>query len=141
MNEPQIKPKNKIISSITIEGYFVDYDQWNRAKLMFLDDYEKDLPKISFAKSYMLQKAKITEGKSPLVEDDKYILINCPKNSLGYLPETNENEKKIKVVPIKKLIQHKVQCLVTIKKYNFKKGIQTIKRWNIKLLKMTLLEL
>lgn len=126
---------------ITIEGYFVNYDKWNRAKIMFLDDYEEDLPKTSFTKSYMLQKAKTIKGKSPIVEYDKYMLINCPKNALGYLPDTNENEKKIKVVPIKKLIQHKVQCLVTVKEYNFKKGIQFINGWNIKLLKMTLLEL
>ena len=134
------KRKNKIIPLITIKGYFVNYDQWNRAKLMFLDDYDGDLPKMSFAKSYMLMKDKSTDGKSPLVDDNKYMLINCPKNALGYLQDNDENATKIKVVPIKKLLQHKVQCAVAVKKYKFKKGTKTIQGWNIKLVKMTLLD-
>ena len=135
------KLKNKIIPLIVVKGYFVKYDQWNRAKLMFLDDYDGDLPKMSFAKSYMLMKANSTDGKSPLVDNNKYMLINCPKNALGYLPDTSENATKIKVVPINKLIQHKVRCVVAVKNYKFKKGNQTIQGWNLKLSEMTMLEL
>lgn len=125
---------------IVIEGYFVEYDKWGRVKLMFLDDYEGDLSKMSFAKSYMLRKAEKNKGKSPLVDDNKYMLINCPKNMLGYLPNTAGNAKKIKVVPIKELLQHKVRCVVGVNQYNFKKGTQTIQGWNIKLSEMCLIE-
>ena len=135
---PKLKNKKTLI---VVKGYFVNYDQWNRAKLMFLDDYDGDLLKMSFAKSYMLMKDKTMDGKSPLVDNNKYMLINCPKNALGHLPNTAENETKIKVVPINKLIQHKVQCDVVVKNYKFKKGNQIIQGWNIKLIKMTMLEL
>lgn len=124
---------------INIEGYFVEYDQWNRAKLMFLDDYD-DLPNISFTKSYMLKKAEITKGKNPLVDNNKYIMINCKKNDMGYLPDTIDNKTKIKMKPITDLLQHKVKCFVSINNYNFKKDQTTISGWNIKLIKMILLE-
>jgi hypothetical protein len=132
------KLRNKI--PIIIKGYFVNYDKWDRAKLMFLDDYDDDLPKISFAKSYMLRKSENVVGKSPLVEDNKYMIINCPKNAIGHLPNNNENIKKIKIVPIKELLQHKVQCVVSVNSYKFKKNNKIIQGWNIKLSEMILLE-
>jgi hypothetical protein len=82
--------KNKKIL-ITIKGFFVNYDMFNRAKLMFLDDYDGDLSKTSFAKSYMTKKAEKTPGYTPMVEGNKYMLIKCPKNALGYLPNISKN--------------------------------------------------
>jgi hypothetical protein len=124
---------------INITGYFTEYDQYNKAKLMFLDDYD-NLQKLSFTKSYMLHKEKTIEGKAPLI-DNKYMLINCPKYCMGNLPDTLENKTKIKIIPIISLIQHKVKCDVVIKTYKFNKGSNTMQGWYIKLLKMTLLEL
>jgi hypothetical protein len=132
--------RNKISPLITIKGYFVEYDRWNRAKLMFLDDYDGDLSKMSFAKSYMINKAKKIEGKNPLVDDNKYMWVNCTKNQLGNLPDNTANKKKIKIVPVKELIQHTVICVVSVNKYKFKKNKKIIQGWNIKLTEMTLLE-
>jgi hypothetical protein len=124
---------------ITIKGYFVNHDKWDRVKLMFLDDYD-ELPKLSFTKSYMINKLNKTVGKAPLDEDNKYMIINCPKNALGYLPNTIKNKTLIKAVPIKELIQHKVQCDVVVKNYRFKKNNKLIQGWTIKLSEMTLLD-
>lgn len=132
----KIKPYN---CKILIDGYFVDYDQWNRAKLMFLDDYD-NLNTLSFAKSFMTKKSESHAGKNPLVDNNKYMLINCKKEDLGYLPDNDENKTKIKVVPIAELLQHKVRCYVSINDYNFKKNNLIISGWNIKLIKMSLLE-
>jgi hypothetical protein len=140
-NQSHIPEKRKKNPIITIEGYFINYDQWNRAKLMFLDDYDGDLTKMSFAKSYMIMKDKSMDGKCPLIDNKTCMLVNCPKNALGHLPNNAENIKKIKVIPIQKLVQHKVCCVVSVNQYKFKKGFQTIQGWNLKLLKMTMLEL
>ena len=132
----KIKPYN---CKILIDGYFVDYDQWNRAKLMFLDDYD-NLNTLSFTKSFMIKKSESHTGKNPIVDNNKYMLINCKKDDLGYLPDTDDNKTKIKVLPIAELLQHKVRCYVSINDYNFKKNNLIISGWNIKLIKMSLLE-
>jgi hypothetical protein len=124
---------------IIIDGYFVDYDQWNRAKLMFLDDYD-NLNNLSFTKSFMIKKSESHIGKNPIVDNNKYMLINCKNDDLGYLPDNDENKTKIKVLPITELLQHKVRCYVSINDYNFKKNNLIISGWNIKLIKMSLLE-
>lgn len=144
------KPENKLINTnlrnknqykckIIIDGYFVEYDQWNRAKLMFLDDYE-NLQNLSFTKSFMLKKSESNGGKNPLVDNNKYILVNCKKDDLGYLPDIDKYKTKIKLLPITELLQHKVRCHVSINDYNFKKNESMISGWNIKLIKMNLLE-
>lgn len=157
---------NNYKNTITLYGYFVNYDQYNRAKLMFLDDYncEDGLVSIdksklnidkflnnknSFTKSYLINKASKTTGNSPII-DNKYFLINCVKNIVGYKPSEidslkfnnlpDEKTQKINLipVPIHELIQNTVACEVTIKNYKFiDKNKEIIQGWNIKLVKMT----
>ena len=139
---------------------------------MFLDDYncEDGLVSIdksklnidkflnnknSFTKSYLINKESKTTGNSPII-DNKYFLINCVKNTVGYKPiaidslksnnlpneknKENKQQKNLVPVPIQDLIQNTVECEVSIKNYKFtdnKKEI--IQGWNIKLLKMTFL--
>ena len=163
---------NTYKNTITLYGYFVNYDQYNRAKLMFLDDYncedgitpidksklniDKFLNnKNSFTKSYLINKAFRDVGHNPII-DDKYFLINCVKNTVGYKPITidslksnnlpneknKENKQQINLVPvpIQDLIQNTVECEVSIKNYKFTdKKKEIIQGWNIKLLKMTFL--
>ena len=168
---------NNYKNTITLYGYFVNYDQYNRAKLMFLDDYncedgitpidksklniDKFLNnKNSFTKSYLINKAFRDVGHNPII-DDKYFLINCVKNTVGYKPiaidslkynnlsagsnnvcgfSTSSSAEKINLipVPIQELIQNTVVCEVSIKNYKFTdKKKEIIQGWNIKLLKMT----
>lgn len=154
-------------NNITLHGYFVNYDQYNRAKLMFLDDYNcedglisTDKSKLnidkflnnknSFTKSYLINKASKTTGNSPII-DNKYFLINCVKNTVGYKSSeidslkfnnlSNEKTQKINLipVPIQDLKQNTVACEVSIKNYKFTdKNKEIIQGWTIKLLKMTI---
>jgi hypothetical protein len=163
---PKSNYKNNNKNAITLYGYFVNYDQYNRAKLMFLDDYncEDGLVSInksklnidkflnnknSFTKSYLINKASKTAGNNPII-DNKYFLINCVKNIVGYKPSEidslkfnnlpTEKPQKINLIPmpIQELIQNTVVCEVTIKNYKFiDKNKEIIQGWNIKLLKMT----
>ncbi len=144
--------------NIKLQGYFVNYDKYDRAKLMFLDDYDADdsnnseKKEMSFAKKYMLVKTKQTQktgGNSPVSEDGKYFLIKCPKNAVGFLGDVvdgtaakiERDNDKIKIVPIQSLKQHKVECIVSVNNYNFTKDEEKICGWNLKLLKMSLLQL
>ncbi len=150
-------PKNIII----VHGYFVNYDKYHRAKLMFLDDYDyedtsytnnlasnnlklntkKFFPdKMSFTKSYLTNKAEKTEGHNPII-DNKYFLVNCAKNTVGYLSLKND-DTRLNLAPIQDLIQHTVECDVSIKHYKFTGADKKIVQgWNIKLLKMKLVKL
>jgi hypothetical protein len=150
--------------NIKVQGYFVNYDQYNRAKLMFLDDYDdndqvdkdakKDAKKeASFAKKYMLLKMRKTQrsgGNSPVSDDGRYFLIKCPKGAAVQLdqvfdPNSSDSskpkKKPISLVPIESLKQHKVECIVRVCHYNFTKNDEKISGWNLKLLKMSLLEM
>ena len=121
---------------LTLQGYLVDYDKYDRAKLMFLDDYDCE-KNISFTKRYLLSKSKTIEGNNPII-DDKYFLINCKKNGIGLLPDESNN--LIKRVPIEMLKQHKVECSVYLKAYKFFKNEVEIKGWNLRLISMKLIE-
>ena len=140
-------------SSITVRGYFVNYDKFNKAKLMFLDDYNDTgenyssmqalrmtnpiAHKCSFTKSYLINKANNSLGNTPIV-DAKYFLINCPKNVLGTIPNTD----KINLFPIQELVQHTVECNVIIRHYKFTdKNRKVIQGWNIKLINMRVIAL
>ena len=123
---------------VRIEGYFTEYDKWNRLKLMFLDDYDApdyaDGTKrpLSFSKTYMMNKVDKLEGRSPISEDGKYMTINCPKNITGAIV-IDKITQKINIIPMPELRQNKVRCVVCIKQYNFKKNGQRIQGWNINL--------
>lgn len=147
---------------IKIQGYFVNYDKYNRAKLMFLDDYNSDEPEkksntlgkkeVSFAKKYLLLKSKHmmhSDGHSPVSDDEKYFLVNCPKNSIGFFDNVvdgtnatiirdDKKEFATNVVPLISLKQHTVECIVKVNYYNFTKNGEKIHGWNLKLLKMSL---
>lgn len=123
---------------LTLQGYLVDYDKYDRAKLMFLDDYDCEKNNTSFTKRYLLSKSKMIEGNNPII-DDKYFLINCKKNSIGLLPDDASNNL-IKRVPIEMLKQHTVECSVYLKAYKFVKNGVVIKGWNLKLVSMKLIE-
>jgi len=115
--------------TVRLQGYFTEYENF-RAKLMFLDDY--DLTSLSFTKSYLMNKLEKIRGKSPIVENNKYFMINCGKVCVGYMADT--------IVPIEKLKQHKVECIVNFKKYNFKKNNNQIEGWNLQLVKISMIE-
>jgi hypothetical protein len=115
---------------------------------MFLDDYGDDEYKSqSFTKKYIISKSYKFDGKNPLSENNTCFYIKCAKNIVGYRPISDEmlkkNKEDIKLVetPITDLIQHKVECVVSINHYRFKKNNSLIKGWNLKLIKMTLVGL
>jgi hypothetical protein len=132
------------VTFITIEGYFTEYDKWNRLKLMFLDDYDEPdyavgtKRPLSFTKTYMMNKLKTMTGKSPISDDGKYMTINCPKKVTGSLYVDNQTQM-INIIPMAELRQNKVQCIVSIKQYNFKKDGESIRGWNINLSAIKLL--
>ena len=128
------------MTNITIQGFFVNYDKYNRARIMFLDDYDPESlnsfkwvlspsdKMTTFTKSFMIQKSHIKNGKSPMTECGKCFNVKCDKKSLCYINN--------KVVPILDLKQHKVSMLVKVSPYNFK----GTKGWSIKLIRADLTE-
>jgi hypothetical protein len=135
--------KNK---TVVIQGFFTHYDDFNRAKLMFLDDYdEEDLSTKSFTKSFITNKSK-NKGNNPLSKDGDCFFIKCKKGQVGLIDShclennNNQTENKLRLVPIIELIQHKVECVVQIYNYRFKKNDELIVGWNLKLLNIKLLE-
>lgn len=125
---------------LVLHGFFINYDMYNRAKIMFLDDYNYDEinsqnvlnNKLSFTKNYILKKSKKTNGKSPILDNNTCFNVNCMKTQIGYINNIPH--------PIKDLIQHQVEMCVEIKKYDFTKMGTHINGWNIKLIKMSLFE-
>lgn len=131
---------------IYLQGYFISMDKYDRAKIMFLDDYElydstskesgdkseTKLP-ISFTKSYLLKKNDRFSGNSPIIDNGTSFYIKCRKNKVGY--------KNNIPCHISELIQHKIEAHIEIKTYNFKKGDNRNQGWYIDLKKITLLEL
>jgi hypothetical protein len=139
--------KNK---TIVIKGFFNYYDDFNRAKLMFLDDYDEEELSTksstkSFTKSFITNKSK-NDGNNPLSKDGECFFIKCKKGQVGLIdcPCLENNDKqtatKPRLVPIIELIQHKVECVVQINNYRFKKNGELIAGWNLKLLNIKLLE-
>ena len=112
--------------TLILHGFIVEFDKYNRIKLMFEDDYNLDNKQVSFTKSYILNKSNNpTYDKSPLV-DNKHFLINCGKIKFC----THKGE----VVSIEIFRQCMVSCLVKINTYNFYKDNTNIKGWNINLI-------
>lgn len=133
-------PKEKT-TKLILHGYFISYDKYDRAKIMFLDDYDLgDFDKKSindnnhqFTKSYIINKSAKTDGKNPLTDGNTCFNIKFGKNKVGFIDD--------KPVPLYDLKQHKVTIQAEIQKYNFTKVGNLIQGWNIKMLKMSLLEL
>ena len=155
------------MSIITVHGYFINIDKFNRIKLMFLDDYSciesnkdpvykypinTDDKSMSFTKSYIINKCKLP-CKNPVV-DDNCFLINMGK--IKYYDANNEdiseysidNNKEMKIntrnssevmqwEPIINLKNHIVSCKVKINKYNFTKDNINNQGWNLKLISIS----
>lgn len=126
------------MTKLVLHGFFICCDRYNRAKIMFLDDYDcndvnkPDVKCISFTKSYMLNKSTKKNGNSPLTDDNTCFNVKYGKNKVGFI----NNQP----VPLLELKQHKVEIHVEIQNYNFIKMGNIIRGWNIKMLKMSLLE-
>ena len=101
-------------SVVLLYGYYIYYDDYNRAKLMFLDDYDSDdiSDKQKFTKLFITRKSK-SRGYAPISDDQKHFYIKCKKDSVG-LNGLNDSPK---LVPIKELIQHKVECIAKVNEY------------------------
>jgi hypothetical protein len=124
---------------IKVQGFFISCDKYNRAKLMFLDDYD-ETTSMSFVKKYILAKSKKISGNNPLVENDTCFLIKCHKHSVGYTKDIRKNSDFV-ITPMSALQQHKVECVVKVNEYNFVKDGDVIEGWNLNLIKMNLLEM
>ncbi len=124
---------------ITIQGFLTSIDKYNTAKLVFLDDYNQNFSKISFTKNYMEKKYR-KDGReynrSPII-DDMTFKVKCGKVHIGY----DIQDTTIKIVNIRELIQHQVECVVLSKNYNFQKNGVHYKGWSLILQEMRLLEL
>lgn len=148
----QKKKYHKIPNRVLVlQGFFTYYDKYNRAKLMFLDDYDCDSVSLKhpecnkfalFTKSFIINKSNKTLGNSPLTTDKESFYVNCNKNQIGLIDcEFIEGVNPApKLVPITDLLQHKVECVVKINNYNFKKNGELLIGWNLKLVKIKLLE-
>lgn len=103
---------------------------------MFLDDYEpEDTHKETFAKKYIMHKTKTFAGYSPISPDHKYFVVKCPK-SAGGIVDTSKNGERPRLIPIAELIQHVVECTVSVKEFKF----QTTRGWNLNLLKIRMVK-
>lgn len=128
------------MSVITIQGFLTNIDKYNTAKIVFLDDYNKDeMNKLSFTKTYINQKCR-KDGRgcnySPMIDNTTF-KVKCGKIHIGYIVSDNT----IKIVNIRELIQHQVECVVLSKNYNFQKNGVHYKGWSLILQEMRLLEL
>lgn len=142
------RPKKQMV--LLMRGFFTQLDKYNRIKMMFLDDYDSADTQIdAFAKKYIMQKSKNTYGYSPITPDHKYFFIKCPKN-MGGIVNVAKHSDKPRLIPIAELSQHKVECVVRVNEYNYKKKIP-IKQdtntddiptsgWNLVLMKIQMIE-
>lgn len=145
------KPKNPII---VLQGYFVYFDKFFRAKLMFLDDYDAEcetknsvkkdntLYGKTFTKRYITSKAHKTnslpDSYSPMSDDKKYFFVKCKDDSCG-LVDLDQNKPRL--LPIRELIQHKVEIIAKVNNYKFTTQDNELKQgWNLNLIKIKLLE-
>jgi hypothetical protein len=147
---------NKLI----LTGFLVDYDKYNRIKLMFISDYEnKKSSYFDFTKEYITKKNKYYKSKNqdsycPIVNDN-YFYIKCKKKQKGIMPidklnhlkDTNieeynliqlTNNEGIVNVDINYLVQHTVKCLVDINEYKFNLNGYLNEGYNFKLNKIVL---
>lgn len=131
-------------TKLVLQGFFISYDQYDRAKIMFLDNYNANeegnattsrnnkFISDSFTKSYVTKKSAPKNGKHPMTDDNTCFYVKCGKKPIGIIDN--------KLVPIRELKQHTVELQVEVKTYNFTKMGNKIHGWNINLLKMRLLE-
>jgi hypothetical protein len=123
--------------TLILQGFFISCDLYNRAKIMFLDDYDlidkTYKNKITFTKSYITKKSNIDNGKSPITDNNTSFYVKYTKKNIGTISG--------KPVPLLDLKQHKVELLVNVSHYNFTKMNNVIRGWNIKLLQMNLIEM
>jgi hypothetical protein len=135
-------------TQIFLQGYFTEYDKFNRAKIMFLDDYDGyddsssngkkysslNFKQMSFTKSYLTNLCRKMNGNNPLTDDKQYFYIKCSKKQqIGFIND--------EMVPLLQLKQHKVEIDMVISKYDFKKSGERFNGWTIKPLKFKLLEM
>lgn len=119
---------------LLLQGYFIHYDKYDRAKMMFLDDYDDD-GKHKFTKSYITQRSN-REGYAPISEDKKHFYVKCKKGAVGLI-----EGKPSRLVPIQELIQHKVECVVKVNDYKFYADGEMKQGWNLRLANIKLLEM
>jgi hypothetical protein len=140
---------NNTTDAIILYGFFVSCDNYNRIKIIFLDNYDSnddtkyDVNKIktvseirnsvSFTKSYITKKSNQKNGSNPLSDCQTSFNVKYTKKNIGYMNG--------EPVPLLDLKQHKVKLLVKINYYNFTKNNNNFRGWNIKLLEMNLLEM
>ena len=124
--------ERKKTTILLMQGYLIDYDKYNRAKIMFLDDYDND--KQTFTKSYITNKK--TNGTSPLSDDKKHFFVKCKSGAAGLIEGPPP-----KLVPIQELIQHKVECVVRVNEYKFYVDNELKQGWNLQLRNIKLLEM
>ena len=135
MNQPSEKTR------LVLRGFFVSYDTYDRAKILFLDDYDPEsfdknslvADKQTFTKSYIMKKSNPSNGKNPLTDDNTSFYVKCKKGHVGYINRLP--------VPLLDLRQHKVEMDVEIKKYKFTKMGNTLRGWTINLCNMRLIEM
>jgi hypothetical protein len=122
----------KLTNSLYFQGFLTDIDKYGRLKVKFLDDYDSISSKLSFTKSYLLNKCKQIEGNNPLAENDTCFYIKSKGINVGYI-----NNRPHPIIDLK---QHQVQLQIEIKSYNFKKKDTQHQGWCIILKKIDLLE-
>jgi hypothetical protein len=143
-NDKNISGKKNIL---LMKGFFISCDQYNRAKIMFIDDYNSDEPdnsirnqinsfkgnnELSFTKSYISKKSEYTVGNNPMTDNDTCFNVKYNIRDFGYIND--------KPVPLSELKQNMVELFVKVSHYNFTKNNNKIQGWNLKLIKMNLLK-
>ena len=124
---------------LILQGFFIECDKYNRVKIMFLDDYDGSYDnglkkkEMSFTKSYISKKSTLKNGKSPMSDDNTCFNVKYSKKNVGYIND--------EPVPLLDLKQHKVEMIVKVSHYNFTKLGNNFQGWNIKLIKMSLIEM
>jgi len=104
-----IKKEKKKKKELILRGYLVDYDNYDRIKLMFLDNSDLSIinkfneQSIHFTKDYITYKNKYYKNKNPNsycpIIDEKYFYIKCRKNQKCEIEinrvQLHENELRI----------------------------------------------
>lgn len=150
---------------IKLQGYFVKYNKYNRAKFMFLDDYNyvycddtttTGFNQPSLTKKYItIYNKPENSGKAPVSPDHKYFYVKCKHGQSGTMTTIqyktlhdgsdviNNVDSKSNAeinVPISKLLLHTVSCTVVKKKYYFKVNNEYKKGWNLQMKTIKLLD-
>jgi hypothetical protein len=140
--------------TVTLQGFFINLDKFDRMTLQFLDDYEDEKNSssttglisdntilsytqrknnISFTKQYLIKKDKSLLGYSPISADKEYFYVKCRNIKIGYINDIPH--------PILDLKQHKVLITAEVKTYKFTKTGESHQGWYINLKKIELLEM